>query len=96
MLILNLVYFLGFSFLLSLLLPNNDVSSQRLFGSIVFGLSFIYSILLIYLTNTQTYELVCFDNILSQNFVYTIGIDGISSVFILLTNFLFLLCVISS
>jgi NADH-quinone oxidoreductase subunit M len=98
MLVFNLLSFLFFSTVLGLFLPQTNLYSLRIFSLVVFCVSFLYSILIVFLTNPYLflYEVVSFEAITPVNFYYFLGVDSISVLFILLTSLLFVLCTLSS
>lgn len=95
---LDLLTFLFFAIIVSFFLPKNNTALLRDFSLFVFCVSFLYSLLLIFFTNLYEsfLQVSVFEVLVANNFYYFLGIDSISSFFILLTSFLFVLCVLSS
>ena len=97
--LLNLIFFiLFFCLLLIVFLPNSSIFYIRQIGLICSSLVFLLSLLLIdsfclnlyYFQNIITYQ-IGFDFL---NLYFTVGLDGVSLFFFLLSSFLIFLCVL--
>lgn len=95
--ITNLVLFIILTFVICSFIPKADVFFLRRFSLGAFGVMFLYSLLLLFFNNYYAmFDFQMFPIIPGLSLYYFIGIDGISAFFIVLTQLLFVLCVISS
>nr|YP_009163150.1 NADH dehydrogenase subunit 4 [Balamuthia mandrillaris]AKT94903.1 NADH dehydrogenase subunit 4 [Balamuthia mandrillaris] len=93
----NLLVFLLLCMLLCLIIPQEDIVLLRHFGLVVSGIAFLYSIHLLGSNTTYGFfNLLWFDISAGDGLRMSFGVDAVSSFFILLTNFLLMLCFLSS
>ena len=97
MLVFDLFIFLGLALLGTFFISGRDVFFLKNYALAVFSVLFLYSILLLFLNNYYSFfEVLSFDIIPIQNFFYVVGLDTVSVSFIVLSQFLFMLCILSS
>ena len=95
MLILGIIIFTLTATLIALCLPATNTYLLHQYGAVVFGGLFVISVSALFITDKSILGEVVLFQFMSGIF-YVVALDALSMWFIVLTQFVFLLCIISS